>query len=360
MKKIKLLIITGGQSSEHEVSLMSAKNVVKASMPSKYDLKIILISKSGAWNFITKDDLLTGRYKKIESHKNPVIIDPSSGIFVKEHKNSTLKFKPDVVFPVMHGTTGEDGSIQGLLKMMNVPCVGPTVLGSAIGMDKDVSKRLLRQSGINVAKFMVLRRGVNVSWLKVMKNLGRVVFIKPASNGSSVGVNKATNEREYKRGVQEAFKYDYKILVEEEIDGREIELSVLGPNHKPQVSIPGEIILGDSFYSYDEKYSQTSSAKTLIPAQKVSKRLLKEMQEVAVKSYQALEMSGMARVDLFYTRAGKILVNELNTIPGFTSISMYPKLWEASGLSYSRLIDRLVVLAINENHSITIKPENDF
>ncbi|MGH7141492.1 MAG: D-alanine--D-alanine ligase family protein, partial [Minisyncoccia bacterium] len=252
--------------------------------------------------------------------------------------------KANVVFPVLHGPFGEDGSVQGFLKLAGVPLVGAGVLGSAVGMDKDVMKRLLTAAGIPVAKFLVFREGDKVSFEKVCKELELPLFIKPANLGSSVGVSKASKKSEFAKAVAEAFRYDRKILIEECIVGREIECSVLG-NAEPVASLPGEIIPAHDFYSYDAKYLDESGAVLEIPA-KLSKSTVKKIQALALQTFQTLECEGLARADFFLTPRGKIFVNEINTMPGFTAISMYPKLWEASGLPIPKLLDRLIAHAL--------------
>ena len=305
-KKIKIGVLFGGKSAEHEVSLKSASNVIKALDKTKYHITSIKINKDGKFDF-----------------------------------NNLKNF--DVIFPVMHGPFGEDGSMQGLLRLASVPFVGPSVLGSAVGMDKDIAKRLLRDAGIPIGKFITIKLGEKINFSKIKKELGLPLFIKPANMGSSVGVSKVRNEKEFKKALKEAFKFDTKVIIEEFIDGREIECALLG-NDIPIASIPGEIIANQDFYSYDAKYIDEGSV-AVIPA-KIDKKTTKRIQELAIKTFQALNCEGMSRVDFFLKKNGDILVNEINTIPGFTDISMYPKLWEASGISVSKLLDRLIELAI--------------
>jgi D-alanine-D-alanine ligase len=254
----------------------------------------------------------------------------------------------DVVFPVLHGPFGEDGTVQGLLKLANLPFVGAGVLGSAVGMDKDVMKRLLRDAEIPIGKFLVFQRGDTLSYGKIKKQLGLPLFVKPANLGSSVGISKVGKKREFRAAIDEAFRYDNKIIIEEFIAGREIECSVLG-NDEPIASLPGEIIVRHDFYSYDAKYIDDQGARLEIPA-KLSGSVIQKIRKIAVRVYKALCCEGMARVDFFVQANGRVLVNEINTIPGFTKISMYPKMWEASGLSYPRLIDRLIRLALKRAH----------
>jgi D-alanine-D-alanine ligase len=253
----------------------------------------------------------------------------------------------DVIFPVLHGTYGEDGTVQGLLKLANIPFVGAGVLGSAIGMDKDVMKRLLRDAQIPIGKFLVLQTFDKPNYDQIVSRLGSPFFVKPANAGSSVGVAKVRTKEEFVTSLENAFLYDRKVLVEEFIEGREVECSVLGNDH-PIVSLPGEVIPQHDFYSYEAKYLDQEGAQFQIPIS-LPPGVEAKMQEMAVKAYGALCCEGMARIDFFLKENGEILVNEINTIPGFTKISMYPKLWVASGLSYSHLLDRLIELAL-ERH----------
>jgi D-alanine-D-alanine ligase len=253
----------------------------------------------------------------------------------------------DVVFPVLHGPYGEDGTIQGLLKLANIPFVGAGVLGSAIGMDKDVTKRLLRDAGISIAKYITVHQGDEIDIDEIVRSLGLPLFVKPANLGSSVGISKVKNVNGLMDAIELSFVYDRKIIIEESINGREIECSVLG-NEKPIASIPGEIIPTHEFYSYEAKYIDEKGAILEIPA-KISETEKRLVQETAIKAFKVLCCEGMARVDLFLKEKGEVLVSEINTIPGFTKISMYPKLWELSGISYGELIDRLIQLAL-ERH----------
>jgi D-alanine-D-alanine ligase len=346
-KKIRIGIIFGGKSAEHEVSLQSAKNIIDAMDKEKYDITLIGIDKSGKWYRSGSNYLLNAtnpKLIKLNSENNTAIIPAADNsgqlISLDTRESSSI----DVVFPVLHGTFGEDGTIQGLLKLAGIPFVGASVLGSAIGMDKDVMKRLFQQAGLPTANFLAFEYSDKINFGKVKKALGMPLFVKPANLGSSVGVSKVRNEKEFKVAVKEAFKYDNKILVEQFIKGREIECSVLG-NKNPKASIPGEVLPKHDFYSYEAKYIDENGAALEIPA-KLSKAKVKEIQDLAVKGFKALCLEGMARVDFFLTNKGKVYINEANTIPGFTKISMYPKLWEASGLSYTELIDQLVELAI--------------
>ncbi len=305
-KKLKIGVLFGGKSAEHEVSLQSAENIINGLDKNKYEIVSIKISKNGEFDFA-----------KLE--------------------------KVDVIFPALHGPFGEDGIMQGVFREMGKSFVGAGVLGSAVGMDKDVMKRLLLQAGIPIGKFVVLRKHEQYNFAKIKKQLGLPMFVKPANMGSSVGVNKVKNEADFKKATSQAFLFDSKIIIEEFIDGRELECSVLG-NEFPMASVPGEIISGQEFYSYDAKYVDSTSV-CQIPA-KVDKKTSKKIQELAIDTFQVLNCEGLGRVDFFLKKNGGVLVNEINTLPGFTNISMYPKLWEASGLPQTKLLDRLIELAI--------------
>jgi len=308
MKK-KVGIIYGGKSAEHEISLLSAKNVFDAIDKEKYEPVLVKIGKDGRWDM-------------------------------------SEIFKYDVIFPILHGPFGEDGTMQGYLKLADVPFVGPGVLGSAAGMDKDVMKRLFRDAGIPIGKYLSLKSNEKTpSFAQIEKELGSPVFIKPANMGSSVGINKANNETEYHAALKDAFQYDTKVVIEEFISGREIECAVLG-NEEPEASLPGEIIPSHDFYSYDAKYIDTQGASLQIPA-KLDAETTKRIQEMAIKVFTTLCCEGLSRVDFFLKTDGSVIVNEINTMPGFTKVSMYPKMWEASGVSYTNLITRLIELAIS-------------
>lgn len=349
--KIRVAIIFGGKSAEHEISIISAKNVIDAIDKNKYEPVPIGIDRDGTWylneeaQFVLESS--NPQFAKInKGNKRVALVPTNNSNELLSVSDNTNKGKIDVAFPVLHGTYGEDGSIQGLFRMVNLPYVGADVLGSAVGMDKGVLKRLLRDAGIPTPKFEVFdRKNIkNTSFTKLAKKLGKKMFIKPANLGSSVGISKINNRREFEKAVKKAFKYDKKIIIEEAVKGREIECSVLG-NEEPIASLPGEIIVKNGFYSYETKYLDEEAANLDVPA-KLPETVVKKIQEYAVKTFKALCCSGMARVDFFLRKDNEVLVNEINTIPGFTKISMYPKLWEASGISYTELIDRLIRLAI--------------
>lgn len=348
-RKINVGILFGGKSAEHEVSLQSAKNVMDAIDKEKYSPILIGIDKSGKWllNESSKFLLNSDNPKLIKLNKasdSVALVPQSKGKISNLSKNDFNK-SIDVVFPILHGPFGEDGTVQGLLKLANVPFVGASVLGSAIGMDKDVMKRLLLNANIPIANFLVFKESDDsLDYDFVVEKLGSPFFIKPANLGSSVGISKVNDESKFKKATKEAFQYDTKILAEENIRGREIECSVLG-NDNPITSVPGEVIPNHEFYSYEAKYIDENGALLEIPA-KISEEKANTIRELAIKTFKTLSCEGLARVDFFLKNRGEIIVNELNTIPGFTSISMYPRLWEVSGISYTELIDRLIQLAL--------------
>lgn len=352
MDKINLCIIFGGKSAEHEVSLQSANNIINAVDRKKYQLTLIAMDKTGRFFLCEESNfLLNADNPKMISLKN---LDNELAFIPGESKASFYSIRDkkliegiDVVFPVIHGTYGEDGSLQGLLKLLNVPFVGSGVSGSAVGMDKDIMKRLLRDQGIKISDFIVYRSIEEANYNEVVDRLGLPLFIKPANLGSSVGVSKVIDKKTFLAGLNNAFKFDRKVIVEEFIEGREIECAVKG-NYNIDVSIPGEILPTDEFYSYEAKYINETGALLEIPAD-LDEVLIKEMKEIAEKAYRCLDAKGLARID-FFVRGSEILVNEINTLPGFTKISMYPKLWSYEGVSYKDLINELIGLAIEEQN----------
>lgn len=342
VQKIRVAILFGGKSAEHEVSLKSARNVADAIDKNKYDVALIGIDKAGHWLPPQKSSALLGETSVPSSETSMALAPGENGLISSDEEPNAGQI--DVVFPILHGPFGEDGTVQGLLRLANVPFVGAGVLGSAVGMDKDVMKRLLRDAGIPIGKFLTATESEPVSFELAEKELGLPLFIKPANLGSSVGVSKATNKVEFDSALAEAFQYDTKVIVEEFIEGREIECSVLG-NENPVASVPGEIIVHAEFYSYDAKYIDTNGSSLQIPAN-LPQETAELVRTTAIRAYKVLCCEGMGRVDSFVTKDGRVIVNEINTIPGFTNISMYPKMWEASGISYSELIDKLITLAI--------------
>ncbi len=351
-EKIRVGIVFGGKSAEHEVSLQSAKSVLNALDRDKYEPILIGIDKDGSWQLAQEASFLlhadNPKLIALGNSNQDVALVPTQNeaqLIALSDRNAIHSL--DVVFPVLHGPFGEDGTIQGLFKLANIPFVGPGVLGSAAAMDKDVAKRLLREANIPTSDFLVFHRlcGTRPDYKTVEKRLGIPCFVKPANLGSSVGISKVHNETEFHAAMADAFRYDHKVVVEEFIQGREIECAVLG-NEEPIASIPGEIVPHHEFYSYEAKYLDEHGAGLEIPA-KLSPEIAAQVQKIAVQSFQTLCCEGMARVDFFLRGENELFVNELNTIPGFTKISMYPKLWEASGIPYAELIDRLLELAQN-------------
>jgi len=348
-RKIRVGILFGGRSAEHEVSLQSAKNVADAIDTTKYEVALIGIDKSGKWLLPDQSRYLINAsdpklIKLNRENEASVALVPQGGGDLTDLTAGGIQSSVDIVFPILHGPFGEDGTVQGLLKLAGVPFVGAGVLGSAVGMDKDVMKRLLRDAGIPTARFLVFRHHDVLDFDAIADDLGLPFFVKPANLGSSVGVHKVTDELSFGKAVEDAFGYDTKILIEEFIDGRELECSVLG-NLDPVASAVGEIIPTHEFYSYDAKYIDEQGAALEIPAD-VPDAVSDEIRALAIRAFNTLECEGMARVDCFLKKDGTVLLNEINTIPGFTKISMYPQLWQASGVSYAELIDRLIQLGI--------------
>jgi D-alanine-D-alanine ligase len=349
--KLNVAIICGGKSTEHEVSLCSARNIHQALDRSKFDVTLIKIDADGGWHVLDSIEQLEGGpgLPRLQRHAADGSAGSERQRVLAAVSKQEFADRVDVVFPIIHGAFGEDGCLQGFLRMLDIPFVGADVLGSAIGMDKDVMKRLLQQAGIATPRFVAITRSKRqqADYATMASLLGDVLFVKPANAGSSVGVSKARTEEEYKTAVDEAFKYDNKIMVEEAIVGREFECSVMG-NDDPVASTVGEVAPNTDFYSYEAKYIDEGGAIVEIPAN-VSEEIIQQVRKIAVDAYTALCCSGMARVDFFHTADGRLLVNEINTLPGFTNISMYPQLWEASGVSYTDLITKLIDFAM-ERH----------
>lgn len=350
-KKMRVGLLFGGKSTEHEVSLISAKNILEALDLEKYEPILISINKQGEWHLESQEALkrINFSHAILEDCSEKLAIIPVRECKqVVSYKGSKLQetLQLDVIFPILHGVHGEDGTMQGLLQLANIPFVGAGVLGSAIGMDKDVMKRLLQQANIPVARFICLYDYQEIPYFeKIVNDLGFPFFVKPANAGSSVGITKVNSQETYQDALKNAFLYDRKILLEEYIQAREIECAVLG-NEELRASMPGEVEPLHEFYSYEAKYMDAKGAKLHIPAKNLSKEQITDIQAMAIKTFCALCCEGMARIDFFLTKNQKLLVNEINTIPGFTRISMYPKLWEVSGLPYAKLIDQLIELAI--------------
>lgn len=362
-KKKNVCVFAGGRSTEHEVSLASAYNIVNAIDTDTYNIYVIGISQDGVWrqydsqNFVQNPTAFKA-IKLAEPISGRVAITQSSPAFYDVDNGGKELFSVDVIFPAVLGNYSEDGTMQGLLRMMDVPFTTPDVLGSAMAMDKEVMKRLFIEADIPSAKYVLARKnGERPSYAKLVEHLGEVMFIKPANNGSSIGVYKAANKEEFEENLEKAFRYDVKVIIEEAIVGREVEISMMGNIGNQQTSAAtGEIIErhDDEFYSYENKYVNSDKVELVAPAD-VTEEQLSTMQGLAVKACETLECEGFARVDFFVTEAGEIMVNEVNTMPGFTQISMFPRLWQESGVSYPELIGKLLELAV-ERHEYRIKP----
>jgi D-alanine-D-alanine ligase len=353
-RRLRVGVIFGGRSGEHEISIRSARFIVESLAQAEFDLTLIGIDRTGGWHLLRAETFAAIGHE-VPASGAGIIPSPRPGAcrlvdlddpYGPEH---TL----DVVFPVLHGPYGEDGTIQGLLDMIDVPYVGAGVLGSAVGMDKDVQKRLLRDAGLPIVPFEVVN---DRQWKRdaelvraAAARLGMPLFVKPANLGSSVGITKVAEAAGLDGAIAHALRYDGKILIERGVDAREIECAVLGGNEEPEASVPGEIVPGAEFYSYDAKYDDGSRAQLLIPAP-LSREETETVRELSLRAFRVLDCSAMARVDFLLDRTtGKLYLNELNTIPGFTSISMYPKLWEASAVGARELVARLLRLAL-EHH----------
>jgi D-alanine-D-alanine ligase len=342
-RKIRVGILYGGQSAEHEISILSARNVLAALDRERFEPVLIGIDKSGRW-------LAQDEQKLLASAPDPRQVAVQPGLPAPVEVTAG---RVDVVFPVLHGTLGEDGAMQGLLEVAGIAYVGAGVLGSAIGMDKDVMKRLLREAGVPVADFRTVRRGRFLAdpaaVCSELLPLGFPLFTKPANAGSSVGVRKVRDPAHLEDAIRYALQFDGKAVAEQAIAGREIELAVLGGS-PPTVSVAGEIIVehADGFYSYEAKYLDEHGARLELPA-RLAPADLARAQALALRAFEVLECEGLARVDLFFAPDGTFYVNELNTLPGFTAISMYPKLWAQSGLSQTELISRLIDLGLQRS-----------
>ncbi|HEU5187347.1 MAG TPA: D-alanine--D-alanine ligase family protein [Candidatus Saccharimonadales bacterium] len=322
--KQRVGIIFGGESAEHEVSIASAQNVIAAIDTVHFEAVPIYVTKQGAWLASTPEAL-----PKAEPPKHSVQLDLLKNI--------------DIVFPLIHGSRGEDGSLQGLLELLALPYVGCNIVSSASAMDKEVSKRLLRDAGLAVTDFVVVRAAQTVDADAILSQLGLPVFVKPANAGSSLGISKVTHKNDLRKATTHALGFDNKILIERAVHGSEVECAVLG-NANPKVSVPGRIAVANGFYDYTAKY--TEGLATLEVPARLSAKMNQAVQQTALKAFTALGCTGMARVDMFITSNNTIIVNEINTIPGFTKFSMYPKLWQASGLLYTELITKLLHLAV--------------
>ncbi len=367
MNKKRIGIVFGGRSGEHEVSLMSAASISEAIDKEKYDVVPIYITKQGKWLPPSSAEAVLASGKLIDEEERVAIVgDPTYEYLVrltKEHEGAGLPDgKVDVIFPVLHGTYGEDGTIQGLLELANIPYVGAGVMASAVGMDKEMMKDIFRAKGLPVVDYVVIRRSQwehdpDKVFEQVEQSLTYPVFVKPSNLGSSVGISKVKSDKQLREALDTACLYDRKVLIEAGVECREIECSVLG-NERPIASEVGEIIPANEFYDYEAKYFDNST-KLDIPA-KINSEVKDRVKFLSIEAFAALDCSGMARVDFFLCKkTGKLFLNELNTIPGFTKMSMYPRLWKASGLNYKDLIDKLLDLAVKK-HQDKNRSKTDF
>ena len=344
MNPIHVALLFGGKSPEHDISIRSARNIYAALDRDQYEITLIGISRRGSWFHVEEEGLFADL--EIGQHGQPLLLAPGSDSPIR-YAHSGQRLPVEVVFPVTHGPMGEDGSLQGLLRHLDLPFVGPGVLASAAAMDKDVTKRLLKESGLLVAEWLSFQAEdrQTIDFHAVANRLGLPLFVKPANMGSSVGVSRADSAESFYRALDLAFQYDTKVLVEEAIVGRELECAVMG-NDIIAASGIGEVGMASAvFYDYEAKYESEDAATILIPAPNLDQEQLAKLVLVAKSAYRSIGCEGLTRVDMFLTEEGAVYVNELNTLPGFTSISMYPKLWEVAGLGYGELLDELISLA---------------
>ncbi|MDI1234437.1 MAG: D-alanine--D-alanine ligase [bacterium] len=336
-------IIAGGRSPEHEISVISARNIYNAIDTTLYKIEVIGISKSGEWFYLPEKSLFETTLEiGANTEHSPLVLMPFNKQPVRFAKDVNKSLNIDVFFPITHGVYGEDGILQGVLEYLNKPYTGPGVLGSAVGMDKDVTKQILQQNGIKVTPWVTYFKGDIIQY-EELETMGYPLFVKPANMGSGVGVEKAENREELVNAIENAFKFDIKLLIEKGIKGREVETAVMG-NLQPKVSGVGEIIVNSGFYTYENKYVNNET-KVVIPAENLSASTIETITKTALKAHRCLQLEGLSRVDFFYVSDGEFYLNEVNTLPGFTNISMYPKLWEAAGVGYSDLITQLIIYA---------------
>ncbi len=357
VKKIRVGLMFGGRSGEHEVSIASALSVYNALDKNRYEVTMIGIDKDGRWLLPDPKLLLAQADAPMQIRLSDsrgsfaLIPHPTSNQIVEVEKNSGKIPALDIILPILHGTYGEDGTMQGLLEIAQIPYAGSGVLGSALAMDKEVAARLFQAAGIPTVPTLGLRKSEYLddstsTEVKILREFPFPFFVKPANAGSSVGVHKVKSAEQLRPALEDAFSFDTKILIQRGVQARELEVSVLG-NESPRASIVGEIIPRHEFYSYEAKYLDENGAELKIPAENLSKAVIDQARSMAIKAFQTLECRGMARVDFFLDKVtGELFINEINTIPGFTRISMYPKLWEASGLNYTELLDEVIRLAI--------------
>jgi D-alanine-D-alanine ligase len=349
MKKLNVALLFGGRSAEHEVSVNSARNIAAALDKNKFNLHLIGLSKTGSWYLLrdigqtesVRDEMMANRFPQLAftvemGHSKIYDIKTGEAIAI------------DIAFPILHGTFGEDGCIQGFFKMLNIPFAGCGVLSSAAGMDKEIMKKIFTQAGIPNSPYVLLRPWHHYSFRELSEKLGAPFFIKPANAGSSVGVHKIKSESDYAVMLGDSFAYDTKVIAEKYIHGREIEISVLGLSHNPKVSEPGEVRATHEFYSYEAKYLDENGAEIIIPAI-LPEAIKNQIKALAAKAFSSIGASGFARIDFFVHENGDIFLNEINSLPGFTNISMFPKMWAASGLAYTELITKIIELGMEQH-----------
>ena len=360
MSRLRLGLVFGGRSLEHEISILSARSILGALNRDRYEILLLAVDREGRWQVLNESEIPEGP----PFSGQPVILPPHSGQNqqgeliprMASHSGSDSTQRPtealalDVIFPIVHGAGGEDGALQGLLELSEIAYVGSGVLSSAMQMDKDIAKKLLALAGLPVLPWLEFRRheligpGLDAACQKIQRELEYPLFIKPANSGSSVGINRALDQATLMEALHEAMEFDDKLIVEQGIEAREIEIAVLG-NEEPQASVPGEIVPGHDFYDYEAKYLDDST-RLLVPAP-VDDEAVRTLQEMSIRAFRALEAEGLARVDFLMDKnTGALYINELNSLPGFTDGSMYPQLWKATGLTYPDLLDRLVDLAL--------------
>lgn len=362
-RKIRAVVIAGARSTEHEVSLISAYNIVNAIDTDKYQVAVVGIDKNGTWKqydpaHFVEDPTDISKIKLAQPVSGRLTVTQCSNAFYDLDDGGKVALEADVIFPAVLGQYAEDGTMQGLLRMMDVPFTTPDVLGSSAGMDKDIAYRVLRDAGLNVAPFVNIRiTDRRPSYAAVCEQLGgNLIFIKPANAGSSVGVSRVTTEQEYHDALDLALKYDVKVIAQAGIVGRELEIGVIGNIGAQKTSVVGEIVENDAddFYSYDNKYVHSENVRLIAPAP-ISDALYEKISNAAIRTCEALECEGFGRVDFFVTEDETVYINEINTMPGFTAISMFPRLWQESGMTYAELIDTLLELAV-KRWEYRIKP----
>ena len=363
-QKTRVLVLCGARSTEHEVSLVSAYNIVKAIDKSKYEVFVVGIDKQGYWRQYSPNDFVinaeqgVGKVYLSDNHLSGRLAVSQSSNDIYDIYNNKISLTCDVIFPAVLGSYAEDGLMQGLIRMMDVPFTTSDVLGSAVGFDKDISYRLLKEAGLPVAKFITVRKGLSIPTYDetVASVESNTLFVKPANAGSSVGVSKVTDQNSLDQALELALSYDTKVVIQAAVVGREVEISVTGNIGKMKTSVIGEVIEKDAndFYSYENKYINSSNVELSIPAD-ISHDLVEKISATAIRVCEVLECEGFGRVDFFIDRQDVIYINEINTMPGFTATSMFPRLWRESGVNYTELIDWLIRLAV-ERYENRVKP----